>query len=187
MRCRAPPPDTGRAGRHPVMLACRAMSEPAAPIDPTEPAKGVAGGLSGEMIDEARRISFDRKAERYDAVRPSYPAALIDDLIARCAPRRMLEIGAGTGKATVVFARAGRDLVALEPGANLAAGLERNVVGFQHVTVKRTTFEPYTDDGGFDLIYAAQALHWNDPAVRYPKPAALLRPGSALAAIINEK
>lgn len=163
------------------MLACRAMSAP------TEP----AASAGSEPIDEARRTSFDHRAELYDAMRPSYPAALVDGLIARCAPQRMLEIGAGTGKATRLFARAGRELVAIEPGANLAAVLARNVAGFPHVTVERTTFEAYTGaayaGGGFDLIYAAQALHWIDPAVRYVKPAQLLRPGGAFAAITNEK
>jgi SAM-dependent methyltransferase len=138
------------------------------------------------VIDEARRTSFDENAELYDAVRPSYPAALVDALIARCAPRRMLEIGAGTGKATLLFARAGCELVAVEPGANLAAVLERNVAGLPHVTVERTTFEAYAGRG-FDLIYAAQAMHWIDPAVRYAKPARLLRPGGALAVIFHEK
>jgi SAM-dependent methyltransferase len=98
----------------------------------------------------------------------------------------MLEIGAGTGKATRVFARAGRELVAVEPGANLAAVLERNVAGLPHVTVERTTFEAYAGTG-FDLIYAAQAMHWIDPAVRYARPAQLLRPGGALAMLFNEK
>ena len=137
-------------------------------------------------IDQARRTSFDRKAELYDAVRPSYPAALVEDVMARCTPRRMLEIGAGTGKATVVFARAGREIVAIEPGAQLAAVLRRNVAGFPHVTVEGTTFEAY-GGSGFDLVYAAQALHWIAPAARYARPAALLRPGGALAAITNEK
>lgn len=149
---------------------------------PTEP----AGPAGSELIDEARRTSFDHRAELYDAMRPSYPAALVDDLIARCAPERMLEIGAGTGKATLLFARAGRELVAVEPGAQLARVLERNVAGFPHVTVERTTFEGYTGSG-FDLIYAAQALHWIDPAVRYAKPARLLRPGGAFAVIFHEK
>ncbi|HEU4730714.1 MAG TPA: class I SAM-dependent methyltransferase [Kofleriaceae bacterium] len=148
--------------------------------EPTEPDRA-----GRETIDEARRTSFDHRAELYDAVRPSYPVALVEDVLARCSPRRMLEIGAGTGKATVLFARAGRELVAIEPGANLAAVLRRNVAGLAHVTVEETTFEAYTG-GGFDLVYAAQALHWIDPAMRYAKAAQLLRPGGALAAIRNE-
>jgi SAM-dependent methyltransferase len=142
--------------------------------------------IAESVIDEARRTSFDRKAELYDAVRPSYPVALVEDVIGRCAPERVLEIGAGTGKATVVFARACRELVAVEPGANLAAVLRRNVAGFSHVTVEETTFEGY-GGSGFDLVYAAQALHWVDPALRYAKAAVVLRPGGALAAIMNEK
>jgi SAM-dependent methyltransferase len=137
-------------------------------------------------MDEARRTSFDRKAEQYDATRPSYPAALVDDVIARCAPARMLEIGAGTGKATVLFARAQRELVAVEPGANLAAVLRRNVAAFPLVSVEETRFEAYTG-GGFDLVYAAQAMHWVDPAVRYTKVREVLRPGGALAVIYNQK
>lgn len=79
-------------------------------------------------IDEARRLSFDAGAALYDAVRPSYPDVLADDLLAT-AGRRVLEIGAGTGKATVVFARRGASIVAIEPGPSLAAVLRRNVAG----------------------------------------------------------
>lgn len=138
-------------------------------------------------VDEARRTSFERKADLYDASRPSYPDALVDDLMARCDPARMLEIGAGTGKATRGFARTGRELVALEPAAGLAAILRRHVGALAHVRIEETSFEAYEDGGGFDLIYAAQAFHWTDPALRYTKTARLLRPGGALAVITNEK
>jgi SAM-dependent methyltransferase len=141
--------------------------------------------MTDHAINEARRTSFDHQAELYDAARPSYPVALIDDVIARCAPQRMLEVGAGTGKATVPFARTGRELVAIEPGEQLAAVLRRKVAGLPHVTVEQTTFEAYPGEG-FDLVYAAQAFHWVDPAVRYTKAAAVLRPGGALAVIRNE-
>jgi len=67
--------------------------------------------LAAPEIDDARRRSFDATAELYDAVRPSYPDALADEVLAR-AGRRVLEIGAGTGKATVVFARRGASIEA---------------------------------------------------------------------------
>jgi SAM-dependent methyltransferase len=137
------------------------------------------------QLDQARRTSFDARAELYDQVRPSYPVALVDDVIARVEPRRMLEIGPGTGKATVLFARTGRELVAVEPGVKMAAVLRRNVAGFANVRVEEMKFEAYAGSG-FDLVYAAQAMHWIEPAMRYVKPAQLLRPGGALAAIINE-
>jgi SAM-dependent methyltransferase len=136
-------------------------------------------------VDEARRTSFDARAELYDAVRPSYPDALADDVIA-AAGRRILEIGAGTGKATVVFARRGASIVAIEPGASLAAVLRRNVAG-SDVTVEETTFEAWPIARPFDAVMAAQAIHWVDPRLRYVKAAEVLAPGGTLAVIRNEK
>jgi SAM-dependent methyltransferase len=137
------------------------------------------------QIDEARRVSFDARAELYDAVRPSYPDALADEVIAR-GGRRILEIGAGTGKATVVFARRGASILAIEPGASLAAVLRRNVAGLD-VTVEETSFEAWPITGSFDVVMSAQAYHWVDPAVRYVKTVAALKPGGTLAVIRNEK
>ena len=141
--------------------------------------------VEAEAPDEARRTSFDANAELYDAVRPSYPDALADDVIAR-AGRRILEIGAGTGKATAVFARRGASIVAIEPGPSLAAVLRRNVAG-RDVTVEVTTFEAWPIARPFDAVIAAQAIHWIDPRVRYPKIADVLAPGGTLAVIRNEK
>jgi len=58
-------------------------------------------------MDERRRLSFGGVAELYDRSRPSYPPALVDDVLefAGVGPGeadRALEVGAGTGKATVL-------------------------------------------------------------------------------------
>ena len=134
------------------------------------------------MLSEsgARATSFDRKAEQYDAARPSYPDALVDDVLARTGARRLLEIGAGTGQATVPFARRGCTITALEPGARLAAVLRRNVAGHA-VTVEETRFEDH-GGSGYDLAYAAQAFHWVEAGARYARDVA-----SWLAIITNEK
>jgi SAM-dependent methyltransferase len=141
-------------------------------------------------IDEALRTSFDRNAELYDAARPSYPEALIEQAVSWSGippGGRILEIGAGTGKATLGFAQRGFAILALEPGRNLAAVLRRKAAAFPAVSIAETTFEAWS--GGeppFDLVISAQAFHWVDPAVRYVKAAAVLRPGGALALIRNE-
>ena len=142
-------------------------------------------------IDEARRASFDDEADLYDAARPSYAASLVDEVIARSRiplDGRILEVGAGTGKATVLFARRGYSMVALEPGENLAKILRRNLAPFRKVAIEIGTFEAWNGaDGTFDLVISAQAFHWVDPKVRYRKAAAALRPGGALALIRNEQ
>jgi len=125
-------------------------------------------------------MSFDRRAALYDAVRPGYPEALVTDLLDRTGARRIVEIGAGTGKATALFARRGCAITALEPGAHLAALLRRNV---PEAAVIETTFEAWPE-APHELVMAAQAWHWVDPAIRYAKAA---RVAPALAIISNEK
>jgi len=63
------------------------------------------------------RAGFDRVAPLYDRIRPAYPPALFDDLaeLAGIGPGcRVLEIGCGTGQATVELARRGCDVLAIE-------------------------------------------------------------------------
>jgi trans-aconitate methyltransferase len=63
-------------------------------------------------------------AELYDRARPSYPAGAIDALLAHgaLAPGdRVIEVGAGTGKATELLAARGLRVLALEPSAEMAA------------------------------------------------------------------
>ena len=136
-------------------------------------------------IDAQKRASFDEVAQQYDAVRPSYPAAVIDDVLARSGARRALEVGAGTGKATVLFGARGLDIVALEPGAQLAAVLRERVRGMR-VDVVEAMFETCALTG-LDLVYAATSFHWIEPRLRYAKASEVLRPGGALALFMNEK
>ena len=56
--------------------------------------------------DRSRAESFGSVAEQYDRYRPSYPAALIDDLVAP-RPADVLDVGCGTGKAAVLLAARG--------------------------------------------------------------------------------
>jgi SAM-dependent methyltransferase len=135
-------------------------------------------------VDERRRTSFDAMAERYDAARPGYPEALIRQVLAVTGARRVLEVGAGTGKATLPLARAGCDVLALEPGPRLAAMLRRKTAEFPRVRVVESTFEAWAGDGtAHDLVLAAQSIHWVDPAVRY---VAAARAAPHLAVVLNE-
>ena len=71
-----------------------------------------------------RRTTFDAVAERYDSRRPHYPPAVfqaIEDFAGLGPGSRVLEVGCGTGHATVELARRGYDVLAVELGANMAA------------------------------------------------------------------
>ena len=75
-----------------------------------------------------QRFVFGEVADLYDRARPGYPEQLVEDVLRfRGLPApRVLEVGAGTGKATVVFAARGLEIVALEPTPEMAAVAARN-------------------------------------------------------------
>jgi SAM-dependent methyltransferase len=95
---------------------------------------------------------------------------------------RVVEIGCGTGQATVPLAERGLAVTAVELGASLAALARVRTARFPAVTVITSTFEDWQPgaESTWDAVMAFNSLHWVDQAVRYARPAALLRPGGAL-------
>jgi SAM-dependent methyltransferase len=139
------------------------------------------------MDDRLRRElreTFDVEAEAYDRTRPVLPDALFDDLIEAAGLEegsRVLEIGCGTGQATVPLARRGLSITALELGPELAELARVRLVDNPSVEVVTAPFEAWTNAGEpFDAVLAVSSLHWIDPEVRFTKPAGLLRPGGAM-------
>ncbi|MGA5820686.1 class I SAM-dependent methyltransferase [Kitasatospora sp. NPDC094028] len=124
-----------------------------------------------------RALSFGAVAEAYERYRPGYPTALYA-LVASYAGRPVrtaLEIGAGTGKATRLFAEHGVAVTATEPDPAMLAELRRHAPA--NVRAERATFEELRPDQPYDLVYAAAALHWTSPDGRWERVAALLAPG----------
>lgn len=82
----------------------------------------------------SRRLVFSEDAELYDKARAGYPESLVDDVLAfvgfKASQVRALEVGAGTGKATMSFAGRGVDIIALEPSAAMAAVARATAGGF---------------------------------------------------------
>jgi SAM-dependent methyltransferase len=136
-----------------------------------------------------RRLLFGEVADLYDLHRPAYPAPLVDDLIAQSEvgeDPRALEVGAGTGKATRMFAAHGVAVLAIEPSAEMAELARDNCADYPQVEIIQSDFERWDPAGErFGLIYAAQAWHWIDPELRYRRARAALRPGGVLAAFWN--
>jgi SAM-dependent methyltransferase len=112
---------------------------------------------------------------------------LFDDLadIAGLRPGgRVLEIGSGTGQATLPLAERNYQVTAIELGSNLAAVARRKLSAFPNVTVAVAAFESWPlPTEPFDAVVSATAFHWLDPAVRVTKAADALRIDGALATI----
>ncbi|MFF0214875.1 class I SAM-dependent methyltransferase [Streptomyces vinaceus] len=142
------------------------------------------------MVDRGRGRVFGEVAEIYDAARPGYPRELVAEVLAYAAlgDRAVLEIGAGTGKATAAFAEAVAELVCIEPDPRMAQVLRRNTAHRPGVRVHVGSFEdwrPEPDGREVGLAFAATSWHWTDPQRRWDLLHDVLAPGGAVALFWN--
>jgi SAM-dependent methyltransferase len=128
-----------------------------------------------------RALSFGSVASAYERFRPGYPDELVDEVLAYAGRpvRTALEIGAGTGKATRVFASRGIAVTATDPDPAMLAELRKHVP--DTVRTVPAAFEDLPLTPGYDLVFAAASLHWTRPDQRWERVAAMLRPGGIFA------
>ena len=125
--------------------------------------------------------SFGSDPERYDRARPSYPAALVERVIAANPGRDVLDVGCGTGIVARQFQAAGCSVLGVEPDARMAGRARQ-----RGLEVEVSTFEDWDPAGrSFDAVVAGQAWHWIDPVAGAARAAQALRPGGRIAAFWN--
>jgi SAM-dependent methyltransferase len=123
----------------------------------------------GELsIDRSPRFTFEEVANLYNEALPGYPEELIADIFSLSqmpADGRILEIGCGPGNATEMFARHGREILAIELGERQASR-----AAYPKVSVLNTSFEWWQAEAvAFELAVAAGAYDWIPPEISYPK------------------
>ncbi|GLZ01359.1 methyltransferase domain-containing protein [Actinoplanes sp. NBRC 103695] len=126
---------------------------------------------------------FGEVADLYDEQRPGYPLEIAEVVLGYAGrpPATMAEVGAGTGKATALFAGRGIAITCVEPDPRMAEVLTAR---FPSVTVAAAPFERWTPPpGGVDLLTAALAWHWIEPVTRAQLAERALAPGGTLALI----
>ncbi|TDO68560.1 methyltransferase family protein [Kribbella sp. VKM Ac-2571] len=128
-----------------------------------------------------RALSFGAVAEAYERFRPGYPVEVLELVTAYAGGpiRTALEIGAGTGKATRLFAQGAIAVTATEPDAAMLVELRKHLPA--NVTTVQAAFEDLPLDSSYDLVYSAAALHWTNPEGRWARMAELVRPGGVFA------
>jgi SAM-dependent methyltransferase len=136
-------------------------------------------------LDRELRTTFNDVAEIYDEVRPGYPEQLIEDVLSLSAippGGRILELGCGTGKATIPFARRGYRMLCLELSKNMARLAADLCQPFPGVGVRNISFEDWPlQEKAFDLVICAEAFHWMLPDIKFAKTAASLKSGGSIA------
>jgi SAM-dependent methyltransferase len=181
------PVDRDRRPRTPQYMGARGIYGGRMVTLPPGP-EGAAATCTGRN-DRARASHLQRQvaegfgaaAGRYDRARPTYPADLVDRIIAASPGRDVLDVGCGTGIAARLFQAAGCRVLGVDPDPRMA---ELATQGGTGTEIAR--FEDWDPAGrAFDAVIAAQAWHWVDPVAGAAKAAAVLRPGGLLAVFWN--
>lgn len=138
---------------------------------------------------EGRRL-FGLNPAGYEDVRPDYPGWVFDRMVehgAFGAGRATLEIGAGTGRVTRRLVDYGATpLTVIEPDPRFSRMLAAAIRGAPQSRIVQQSFEDAAlPEAGFDLVVAATAFHWIDPAVGWSKLRRVLRAGGQAALLWN--
>ena len=138
--------------------------------------------MAARPLAQERSRLFDEQAERYDRFRPTYPDALIDELLGpEPAGLDVLDVGCGTGIASRQMAERGAKVLGVELAPRMA-----EIARSHGIDVELGAFEGWDAAGRtFDRVTSAQAWHWLDLPLATSKAASLLRPGGRLCLIWN--
>lgn len=129
--------------------------------------------------------TFDNSILDYENTRPTYVKELYDDIFKYKeinTDSNVLEIGIGTGIATLPILEKECQLAAVEPGENLTEFVREKYKNYGNFSLYNQTLQEYeSPEGVFDFIYAATAFHWIPEEYGYKRVYELLKNGGAFA------
>ena len=133
-------------------------------------------------MSDGRGRLFGTVAELYDRYRPDPPAALAGPL-GDLAGRRVLDVGAGTGKLTRLLVEGGARVSAVEPDDAMRAVLVARAPEVEAVaaTAEGLPFE----DASFDVVTSSSAWHWFEHPAAELEFARVLRDGGRVVVAWN--
>jgi SAM-dependent methyltransferase len=130
-------------------------------------------------VDPRRALSFGAAADLYARARPSYPV----EAVQLCLPagcRRVLDLGAGTGKLTSVLLDLGLEVVAVEPDDAMRAHVDPRAIA-----LAGTAEDVPVPDASVDAVLVGQAWHWFSRPEALASVRRVVRPGGTLGLLWN--
>lgn len=135
------------------------------------------------------QTTFNKDEYNYDKARPNYPSELFKEIINisnLCSNSNVLEIGIGTGQATLPFIQMGCNLTAVELGDRLSGYCRHKFSAFNNFSVINSDFlNADLPENHFDMIFSATAFHWIPKDSGYTKVKSLLKQNGVLALFWN--
>ena len=134
---------------------------------------------------------FSSRVEHYVRFRPSYPREVVLVLREECAltPESVVaDIASGTGLFTRLLLENGNQVFGVEPNDNMRrAGKEFLAAYPRFVSVAGRAEDTTLPDQSVDLVTSAQAGHWFDRELARAEFLRILKPGSFLSLIWNDR
>lgn len=144
------------------------------------------------MIHKKAAIGFERAGDEYHRGRPDYPKEAIDFMIEklrifddRSDDKKVIDLGAGTGKFSKILVDRGISVTAVEPVAGMRAKF-KELLPDQTVLDGSAEGIPLPEES-CDLVIAAQAFHWFNGEKALREIHRILRPKGRLALIWNAR
>ncbi len=143
------------------------------------------------MTDPDPKARFTDRVQDYVKHRPSYPASLLDILeeeAGALAGSRVADLGSGTGIMTRLLLERGAHVWAIDPNDAMRPAAEHDLSRNPRFHSLAASAEATTLlKESVDLVIAAQAFHWFDPAATRTECARILRSGGKAALIWNSR
>lgn len=139
-----------------------------------------------KQVHPAAQTGFSTASATYVSGRPGYPAALKDwlaDILGEGAGKRIVDLGAGTGKFTAVLVETGAEVIAVEPVQPMRERLQRSFP--EVLALKGTASEIPLKSACADAVFCAQSFHWFATKAALREIARVLKPGGVLGLIWN--
>ena len=127
--------------------------------------------------------SFGAAATAYSEHRPNYAQAAVRWALEPSVGRRVLDLGAGTGKLAAALVDLGADVVAVEPDPAMLAELRRTLPNVRAVPGSAEALPLL--DASVDVVVAGNAMHWFDMGIAGPEISRVLVPDGILAGLWN--
>ncbi len=140
------------------------------------------------MPTHAAVAGFDLAAEAYERGRPGYPAeaiAYLRETLGLGPGRRIVDLGAGTGKFTRAMAGTGATVVPVDPTRAMRLVLHRLDPGAPVLAAVSERLPLRT--GSVDGVVAGQAFHWFASSGTVDEIVRVLRPGGGIGLVWNTR
>ena len=135
------------------------------------------------------KTSFKKSGNLYQKARREYPHKLIKyikDKVKIEKESKVLDIGCGTGKSTIPFAKSGCSILGIDISRDMVKEAKKNSRKYENLYYRFGSFESLKlPKNSFDVVLAGASFHWLNPKTCYKKTHIILKDKGYLAIFWN--